>query len=119
MRNRIVIAACVVLAALCVQSRADVDIEIANGQKVRGTIDPVSEKETLTLCIPGDSTLTVIAKDKKVKGGTPAPNVTFKVLDAGDTSSSTALGMRRSGTRSSAPASSAARPGSRDRAVMA
>ncbi len=91
MSRRFAFASLLVLITLVATGRADIDIEVANGQKVRGTIDPVDELETLTACIPAGATLSVSVKGKKVKGGTPAPNVTFKVLDQGDTEISAGL----------------------------
>ena len=61
---------------------AGVDVQIGNGDKVSGTVEPGSP-EVFRVSVPKGAKLVVSVKGKKKKGS-PAPNVTFRVLDSAD-----------------------------------
>ena len=61
-------------------ARADVDIEVRNGDRVAGTLLTTAEVETLRYSIPRGAVLSVTAKGKKRKGAA-TPVVNFRVLD--------------------------------------
>ena len=57
-------------------ARSGVDVGVANGDKVSGTLQPAGERETLRVDLPRGALLSVAAKGKKQKGGA-APAVVF------------------------------------------
>lgn len=70
-------------------ARSDADFEVANGDRVTGTLRPATEIDVLRVRLPQDAALTVAAKGLKPKGakgrGVTPPAVTFRVLDGADT----------------------------------
>ena len=81
--------AVVAVGLLCVcapLTNADVEIAIANGDRVMGTLSPASEIEIVRVTLPKNALLSVAAKGRKSKGkkqaGRSAPMVSFRVLDA-------------------------------------
>lgn len=59
----------------------DVEIEVGNGSRVRGTLLPATESETVRIDLPGAAQVSVSAKGRKVKGASGVPPVRFQVLD--------------------------------------
>jgi len=64
LRRRLRVSWCafVLAAALAAPAAADVDVEIRNADKVKGSIDPVEELETFRMRIPARAKLTVAAR---------------------------------------------------------
>ncbi len=70
-----------VLGLFVVTARADLTVEIGNGDKVNGSIGP-SETETYLIDVPDGSKLSVSAKGKKAGKGTKAPVVSVEIRDS-------------------------------------
>lgn len=60
---------------------ADVNLEVANGDTVTGTLSPGGEVEDFRFRAPQGALLSVSLKGKKAKGGAAAPVVGFDLLD--------------------------------------
>ena len=73
-----------VLASWSPASLADIDVAVPNGQKVIGTFADGDGAHVLRVTLPAGSLLSVSVKGKKSKADKSPPDVTFRVLDAGD-----------------------------------
>ncbi len=79
--RRIHSLAFVAVLALALSARADLTVQIGNGDKVDGSIGP-TETETFLIDVPAGSKLTVTAKGKKAGKGTKPPVVSVEVRDS-------------------------------------
>ncbi len=72
--------ACGVILAASVSATAAVDIRIRNGDKVSGSLFPVSEVESYRVDLPAGAVLKLKVKGKAASKGEPAPIVRLRVL---------------------------------------
>ena len=66
------------LGAFPASAAADLDVVVANGDQIRGTLLPATERETFRVFLPAGAELTV-----KLRSGRNRPDVRVAVLDSG------------------------------------
>lgn len=62
-------------------TRADLDVDVRNGDRIVGTIDPVGEVETYRFALPKGAKLKITAKGKKTRARPSPPRVRLRLLD--------------------------------------
>jgi hypothetical protein len=80
LRRPLTVLAVAAALLLAPRARADLTVQLGNGDRVSGAFLPAGEVETFTAFIPGGATVTATAKGKKVKGK-PTPVVSISLFD--------------------------------------
>ncbi len=80
-RRSLTCLAVAVLVACSTALRADVDVAVANGDKVTGTLMPADEMESFRVLVPAGAVFKLKVKSKPLAKGKPKPALALRLFD--------------------------------------